>query len=257
MTFLRRNLMCGFLACAALIGSALAGSTFVGSATAQDKGPILVLGGTGQLGAEVVKLLVAQGESVTVLAREGSSRDLLKDLRVDYVIGDLLNDTEVEAAVKSKPFRAIFNTVRVETGDIHFYEKIMASLVKHAKEAGVKQIIHQSAVGAGDNVKNFGTLGWEKVPGLLDRLKDQGVGEDILAKGGMTYTIIRNSRIWPADTPATGKAVLTEDQTVLTPMTRIDLAKVTVSCLDNPTCANKIYHIQDPTLSWPPPRMGE
>ncbi|MBL8643027.1 MAG: SDR family oxidoreductase [Rhodospirillaceae bacterium] len=226
-----------------------------GQAQAQTKGPILVLGGTGQLGAEVVKVLTGNGEKVTVFARPDSKRDLLANLTVDYVTGDLLNDAEVAAAIKSKPFRAIINTVRVENNDIHFYEKIMTSIAAHAKAAGVKQIIHQSAVGAGENVKNFGTLGWDKVPGLLDRLKDQGIGEDILMKSGVAYTIVRNSRIWPADTPATGKAVLTEDQTILTPMTRIDLAKLTVGCLDNKACLGKIYHVEDKTLTWPPPRM--
>jgi len=245
MTLFRRNLICGFAACMAFI---------IGGASAQTKGPILVLGGTGQLGAEVVKLLVASGEQVTVLAREGSKRDLLAGVKVDYVIGDLVNDADVAAALKSKPFRTIFNTVRVENNDIHFYEKIMGSLATHAKATGVQHIIHQSAVGAGENAKNFTTLGWEKMPGLLDRMKDQGVGEDLLRKSGVAYTIIRNSRIWPDNTLVTGRAALTEDQTILTPMTRKDLAKLTVSCLENSTCANKIYHVQDPTLTWPPPR---
>ncbi len=247
MTLLRRTFIAALTACFAFTSN---------NAIAQTKGPILVLGGTGQLGAEVVKLLVAKGEDVTVFVRPDSKRDLLAGLKVDYVIGDLVNDADIAAALKAKPYRAVFNTVRVETNDLHFYEKIMGSLATHAKATGVKQIIHQSAVGAGDNAKNFPTLGWEKVPGLLDRLKDQGVGEELLKKSGVTYAIIRNSRVWPSDTPATGKAKLTEDQTVLTPMTRIDLAQLTVSCLDNKACADKTYHIEDKSLSWPPPRMG-
>jgi uncharacterized protein YbjT (DUF2867 family) len=248
MTLLRRTIIGALTACLAFTSQA---------AFAQAKGPILVLGGTGQLGAEVVKLLVAKGEDVTVFVRPDSKRDALAGLKVDYVTGDLVNDTDVAAALKAKPYRAVFNTVRVETNDLQFYEKIMGSLATHAKATGVKQVIHQSAVGAGENAKNFPTLGWEKVPGLLERLKDQGVGEDLLKKSGLTYTIIRNSRLWPANTPATGKAKLTEDQTVLTPMTRIDLAQLTVSCLDNKACANKVYHIEDKSLTWPPPRAGQ
>lgn len=225
------------------------------AATADTKGGVLVLGGTGQLGSEVVRLLAARGESVTVFARPGSSREALAGLNVDYVTGDLVNAADVAAALKAKPFRAVINTVRVENNDIHFYEKVMANLAAAAKASGVTSIIHQSAVGAGDNAKYFTSLGWEKVPGLLDRLKDQGIGEDILKTSGLTYTIIRNSRVWPPSTPATGQAVLTEDQTVLTPMTRADLAKLTVDCLDNAACAGKVFHVRDPSLSWPPPRM--
>lgn len=247
MTTLRRSLIAGFAAAVTL---------FSGASFAADKGPVLVLGGTGQLGSEVVKLLVDKGEAVSVFARSNSKHDLLEGLKVDYVMGDLTNAADVAAAVKSKPFRAVLNTVRVENNDIHFYETIMGNLAAALKGSAVKQFIHQSAVGAGDNAILFSEkLGWEKVPGLLDRLKDQGVGEDILKKSGVGYTIIRNSRIWPAGTPATGKASLTEDQTVMTPMTRTDLAVLTVSCLDNPACMNKIFHIKDETLSWPPPRM--
>jgi uncharacterized protein YbjT (DUF2867 family) len=250
MRYSRRTLIGGFIAGLAL----MAGPAMAQSTVAQSKAPVLVLGGTGRLGAEVVKLLVANGERVTVFARADSKRDLLTGLKVDYVTGDLTQEADVAAALKSKSFRAIINTVRVENDDIHFYDKIMSNLAKHAKGAGVRQIIHSSAVGAGDNARHFPNLGWEKVPGLLDRLKDQGAGEAHLHKSGVTFTIIRNSRIWPKDVPANGNAKLTEDQTVLTPMTRADLAKLTVSCLDNPACANKTYHVEDKSLPWPPPR---
>jgi len=117
--------------------------------------------------------------------------------------------------------------------------------------AGVRQFIHHGAVGAGRNVEKFQNLGWERVPGIFDRLKDQGIGEDLLRGSGVPYTIIRNARLYPPEAPATGKAALTEDDSIITPMTRADLAKLTLSCVANAACLNKTFHVQDASLPWP------
>jgi uncharacterized protein YbjT (DUF2867 family) len=114
-------------------------------------------------------------------------------------------------------------------------------------------VIHHGAVGAGSNAAKFAHLGWERVPGLLERLRDQGVGEDLLRASGVPFTIIRNARLYPDGTPSTGRAELTEDDTVITPMTRADLAIFTLRCLANPDCYGKVYHVRDESLGWPPP----
>jgi uncharacterized protein YbjT (DUF2867 family) len=215
---------------------------------------VLVLGGTGQLGAQIVRLLVREGADVTVFARADSDRGRLQGLPVSYVTGDLLDDAAVAAALSQRKYRFVVNAVRVETGDVHFYEKVLTSLTRHARASGVEQIIHHGAVGAGANAAKFTHLGWDRVPGLLDRLKDQGVGEELLRTSGVAYTIIRNSRLWPDGTPSTGKAELVEDDSVLTPMTRADLAIFTARCLGNRSCYGKIYHVKDDSLGWPPPR---
>jgi len=67
------------------------------------------------------------------------------------------------------------------------------------------------------------------------------------------YTIIRNARLYPDEKPATGQAELTEDDTVLTPMTRADLAILTLRCVGNAACYRKTYHVKDLSLPWPPP----
>lgn len=214
---------------------------------------VLVLGGTGALGAEIVQLLVAQGDRVSVFTRSGSDRNKLTNLAVRYIEGDLTREGDVAAAFRERRFHAVISAVRVETGDIHFYETIMRPLSAQAKATGVTQFIHSGAVGAGANAAKFDGLGWEKVPGLLDRLNDQGVGEDILRASGVPYTVIRNTRLWPDGTPPTGKAELTEDDSTITPMTRADLARLTVQCLDNAACINKTFHVRDTSLAWPPP----
>jgi uncharacterized protein YbjT (DUF2867 family) len=230
---------------------ALAATTALAAETAPRK--VLVLGGTGQLGSEIVRQLLARGDRVTVFTRPGSDRQLLDGLTVEFVEGDLLNPPDIAAAFATRRFDGVITAVRVETGDIHFYEKIMAPLTAQAKAAGVAQFIHSGAVGAGKNAGNFANLGWERVPGLLDRLRDQGVGEDILKASGVPYTIIRNTRLYPGGTPATNRAELTEDQAFIGAMTRADLAMLTVRCLGNPGCLGKTFHVRDTSLAWPPP----
>jgi uncharacterized protein YbjT (DUF2867 family) len=243
--------------------ASLATQVVAAAAAATDAAPqpaareVLVLGGTGQLGAEIIRQLAASGsQRITVFAREGSDRSRLEGLPVTYLIGDLTREADIAAALRSRRFDVIVNAVRVEDGDIHFYEKILTPLARLARETGVGQIIHHGAVGAGANAAKFTSLGWERVPGLLDRLKDQGIGEQQLRDSGVAYTIIRNARIYPDGAPSTGKAELTEDDSVLTPMTRADLALFTVRCLGNADCHNKTYHVRDASLAWPPPKAA-
>ncbi|CAG0941504.1 NAD(P)H azoreductase [Gammaproteobacteria bacterium] len=232
----------------------LAGVPATATAAAEAPRDVMVFGGTGQLGAEIVRRLVARGDHVTVFTRPGSDRRRLDGQAVRFVEGDLMNPGEIDAAFRGRRVDAVITAVRVEDGDMHFYGKLMPPLTAAAKAAGVRQFIHSSAVGAGANIGKFASAGWERVPGLLDRLQDQGVGEDVLRQSGLPFTIIRNTRLWPDGTPPTGKAELTEDDGWIGPMTRADLAALTVSCLGQAACLGKTYHVRDTSLAWPPPR---
>lgn len=244
------------LAATALLGAATLGQGPHGNAAAPRGSQVLVIGGTGQLGAEIIRQLAMDGYRITVFARAGSDRSRLKGQPVEYIVGDLMNAQDVESAVRARRWRAVVIAARVEDADVHFYEKMLKPLTGVAKRAGVGQILHHGAVGAGQNAAKFTTLGWEKVPGLLERLADQGVGEDLIRASGVRYTIIRNARIYPDGTPSTGRAELTEDDSVITPMTRADLALFTRRCLGNRACYGKTYHVRDASLAWPPPRAA-
>lgn len=248
MNHSRRSLLISVVALAATLGAGLA------AAAAPEPREVLVLGGTGQLGAEITRRLLVQGDRVTVFTRPGSDRSRLTGLAVRYAEGDLLNEADVAAAFAGNRFQYVIVAVRVLDGDPHFYAKFLPGLTARAKAAGVVQLIHHGAVGAGRNAEKFPNLGWEKVPGLLDRLKDQGVGEDIVRASGVPFTIIRNTRLYPDGTPPTARAELTEDDAVIGPMTRADLAVLTLRCLGNADCLGKTFHVRDPSLPWPPPK---
>jgi uncharacterized protein YbjT (DUF2867 family) len=235
-----------------------AGHTVTGGAAAPAGAAprtVLVLGGAGQLGSEIARRLVDRGDRVFVFTRPGSDRSLVAGLPVAFVEGDLMEPDTIAAAFRERRYDVVISAVRVEDGDPHFYEKFLVPLTREMKAAGVSHYLHSGAVGAGRNAEKFQGLGWEKVPGLLDRLKDQGTGEDIIRASGVPFTIIRNTRLWPGGTPATGKAVLTEDDSVISPMTRGDVAALTVGCIGIPACLGKTFHVQDDSLSWPPPRV--
>jgi uncharacterized protein YbjT (DUF2867 family) len=244
MTITRRSL---------LLSAAALAMTATGRAAGAPR-EILVLGGTGALGAAIVRRLVAAGDRVTVFTRPGSDRARLTGLAVTWVEGDLLDAADIAALFAGRRFDAVVSAVRVETGDPTFYATWLPPATRAMKAAGVAHFVHSGAVGAGGNAAQFTGLGWDKVPGLLDRLKDQGVGEDVIRASGVPFTIIRNTRLWPEGTPATGKARLTADDSTLTPMTREDLAQLTVDCIGNPDCIGRTYHVRDDSLGWPPPR---
>ena len=121
-----------FLTLAAATAVSMVAGCATTPATAKAR-EVLVLGGTGQLGAQIVRALLQHGEHISVLARANSDRTRLKDLSVDYLTGDLLSDADVGRAMRAKKFNVVVNAVRVEDGDIHFYEKILRPITAHAK----------------------------------------------------------------------------------------------------------------------------
>ncbi len=61
--------------------------------------PVLVTGGTGFVGAHLVRALLEQGRSVRALSRANSDRRLLEGLPVEWVVGDLGDATSLDRAV--------------------------------------------------------------------------------------------------------------------------------------------------------------
>lgn len=219
-----------------------------GSAFAADGG-VIVFGGTGRLGAPIVKLLVESGHSVTVFARPTSDRRRLDGLEVDYVTGDLLNADDVAAAFTSRSYRAIVDaSARRGTRDL-FYDKAMLHIVEAARETGVEQFIYHSSVGAGENMAQFPRADFS---GMRDVLLAKGRAEQILTDSGIGYTIIRNGLIQPDGTPPTEAARLSEDRAVMSVVTRADLAILTLRCIHQPECMDRIYHALDDSYEVPP-----
>ena len=65
---------------------------------------VLVFGGSGGLGSEIVRDLVADGHRLSVFVRPTSNRSRLAGLPVSYIEGDVLVEADVRRALQSQRF---------------------------------------------------------------------------------------------------------------------------------------------------------
>ncbi len=239
---------------AAVVSLALLGGAWSANPAAARDGGVLVLGGTGQLGSEIVKDLVEAGEKTTVLARPTSNRERLDGLDVSYVIGDMLVEADMQRVLNGADYRVVIDASNGPWGDEDFYSATMEILSKHAAESGVSQLILHGAIGAGDSMQ---MVHLDQVfEGQRVALLDKTIAEEILINSGVPYTIIRHLSLLPLELRDSGKAFLTTDRTAYGPVTRDGLARLTLECMDNPDCINTIQHGIDHHVEMPADRIA-
>lgn len=128
---------------------------------------ILVTGGTGLLGGQIVPQLRAAGPDVRVLSRR--SRPAADG--VEYVTGDLVAGTGTAAAV------AGVDTVLHLAGGPKGDDVATRNLVRAAAEAGVRHLVY------------IGVIGADRVPIKWFRTKRDA--EQAVAESGMPFTVLR------------------------------------------------------------------
>jgi dihydroflavonol-4-reductase len=128
----------------------------------------LVTGGTGFVGANVVRLLLRQGTEVRALIRPQSDLRNLDGLDVELVTGDLRHRASLEAALTGcdtlyhvAAMYALWTPNRQDVYDINVTGTI--NLLEAAGMVGVQKIIYTSSV-ATIGLPKDGTPGTEEVP---------------------------------------------------------------------------------------------
>ncbi len=128
----------------------------------------LVTGGTGFVGANVVRALLKRGERVRVLARVGGDRRAIESLPVEVVEGDLLDRASVERAVAGA--RTVYHVAadyRLWAPDPRPLYRTNVdgtrAVLEAACQAGAERIVYTSTVGALGLPKD-GTPGTEETP---------------------------------------------------------------------------------------------
>ena len=185
--------------------------------------PVLVTGGTGFVGANLVRELLAAGATVRVLARRGGDRRALDGVRVEIAEGDLLDRASLDRAVRG------VETLYHVAGDYRLWARDPAELhrvnvdgtraiLEVAGEVGVPRIVYTSTVGA-LGIPADGTLGTEDTPVALDDMvgpykASKFLAERVaveLARQGLPVVIVNPSAPigpWDVKPTPTGKMIV-------------------------------------------------
>ncbi len=132
----------------------------------------LVTGGTGFVGAHVVRALLTRGRTVRCLARRESRRDNLKGLSVEIAFGDVTDRASIARALNG------IETLYHCAADYRLWAKDPQELARvnvagtqnvlaAAAEAGVAKVVYTSSVGA-LGLKSDGTPADEATPVARD-----------------------------------------------------------------------------------------
>lgn len=211
---------------------------------------VLIIGGAGNAGSAIAKLLIARGDQVTAFVRPTTDRRRLDGVPVEYLIGDAMVADDVAAALDGKAFTVIIDTVQILTvTDQVSYTRLYSNFVPQAKRMGVKQFLIMGG-GCSDRPREDCPLS----PPLYTVATNMTIAEYILRGSGVPYTVFRIGALMPGgpDDPAaelrTGTSYLTTDLSMFGGIWRGDLNDQIVGCTGADRCINKIFAIDDPTM---------
>jgi uncharacterized protein YbjT (DUF2867 family) len=137
--------------------------------------PILVTGGTGTLGRQVIPRLQEAGRNVRVLCRSGRENN-----GIEFVTGDLATGEGVEAAVQGA--EVVVHLAGTNKGD----EVKAETLVRAASKAGVRHLVYISVVGA-DRVPVVSGVDRAMFGYFASKLG----AERVVAESGLPWTTLR------------------------------------------------------------------
>lgn len=213
---------------------------------------VLIFGASRETGLEVAKLLTARGDTVVAFARPASDLTELKALPLQQVVyGDVLDPVDVGKAFAAGRFRAVVCTIGAHRGQVPRPDfegvKVIVDSIRRLDRA-IPRVILVTVIGAGDSRHAVAPKVLE-VLGEVIRLKT--LAENYLMESGLRWVILRPGGM--TSDPATGTGIRTEDRGAMGVITRADLARLVVECLDDESTDGHIYHTVDPAIRWQPP----
>jgi NADH dehydrogenase len=210
---------------------------------------ILVTGGTGFIGQELIRHLVERGYQVRILLRPSyQSPRLPRGVAVEAVVCSLKDERGLRAAMKGVD--AVFHLAGAEQSgsraDLQAVDIDGSRLVAQAASgAGVERLVYLSHLGA-DRASAFPVL------------KVKGIAEHFIMQSGVPYTIFRSAVVFgPGDHFTTALVRLLRmspfvfllpgnGATFLQPIWVEDLVTSMILSMDTPDAAGQVFSVGGP-----------
>ena len=209
---------------------------------------VLVLGGTGFVGRHVCEKLTRRGwHSVVPTRREAHARHIQTLPLVDVLVGDVHDEATLTRLLDGCD--AVVNLVAILHGDEASFDRVHralpATLVKACARAGVKRLVHVSALGVD-----------AQGPSMYQRSK--AAGEAVLRASDLELTVLRPSVIFGAEDRFLNVFASLQGLFPLVPLagadTRFapvwveDVAEAVVRCLDRPDTVGQTFEAFGPQV---------
>jgi NADH dehydrogenase len=211
---------------------------------------ILVTGGTGFVGPNVVRALADKGHELKLLVRD-STRS--RELPGRPVVGEMTNNASLHTAVEGVD--AVVHLVAIRQGSKEQFERVMVQgtrdLVGAAKDAGVGTFVLMSALGTEEDTKDlvpYYHAKWEEEQAV----KGSGLEHVIFRPsfifardGGILPTFRKLARVTPV-TPIIGSG-----EQKIQPIWIDDIAAYFAAALDRPEARNRTFELGGPeAVTW-------
>ncbi len=208
---------------------------------------LLVTGATGFVGRHAVTALREAGIAVRALARDPKKAAGLAALGAEVVRGDILDRASLDRAIAGCDRVLHLVGIIQETGSATFasvHVEGTRNVVAAAKEAGVRHLVFQSALGTRPNAKSaYHRTKWE--------------AEEIVRASGIASTILRPSLLYgPGDGFTTRLAaaiklspmlpVIGRGRTKVQPLAIDDAVACIVKAVSSDAYLNELYELGGP-----------
>ncbi len=212
---------------------------------------VVVLGGTGFIGQSVCERLFERGAGagrIVVPTRRWKRADKLRLLpTIEVVQADVHDDADLSRLLPGAD--AVVNLVAILHGNRDAFHKVHVELPRRlaaaCKLAGVKRLVHVSALGVGPNAPS-------------DYLRSKTEGESVLQAAGLDLTLLRPSVVFGADDRFLNLFAqlqafapvmpLAGSQAKFQPVWVEDVASAIVRSLDQTDSIGRIYELVGPDV---------
>ena len=200
---------------------------------------IVVIGGHGRTGIEIVKQLVAAGDSVVATIRNPKHMaDLVKAGAETFVL-DLEKSTGPEFSVAMAGADAVVFAAGFGTGESSALDRSgTVKTLRAAERAGVRRYVTISSIGASTGMRLSGD--WDTAE-MRDYYKQKRAANAHVRSSGLDWTIVEPGEL--TDAKGTGKVSLSEAAIEESSISRTDVAAVVVAVLAAPKTIGRTFQL--------------